>query len=77
MPTLEFKKVQFVCSHHISVPFRELKVCKSIPAEGQKPSLADNLIIHGDSLDVLKALLTSHAGKIDCIFIDPPYNYQL
>jgi adenine-specific DNA-methyltransferase len=76
MPTLEFKGKQFVYSHHLSVPFRELMVdaAKSLPAEGQKPSLDDNLIIHGDNLEALKALLPTHAGKIDCIFIDPPYN---
>jgi adenine-specific DNA-methyltransferase len=76
MPTLEFKGKQFVFSHHLSVPFRELKVAadKSLPASGQKPSLDDNLIIHGDNLEALKALLPTHAGKVDCIFIDPPYN---
>ncbi|MFO8140861.1 MAG: site-specific DNA-methyltransferase [Marinobacter sp.] len=76
MPTLEFKGKQFVYSHHLGVPFRELQVVpgKSLPAEGQKPSLDDNLIIHGDNLEALKALLPTHAGKVDCIFIDPPYN---
>ncbi|MHB8714076.1 MAG: site-specific DNA-methyltransferase [Trichloromonadaceae bacterium] len=76
MPILEFKGKQFVYSHHLSVPFRELKVDadKSLPAPGRKPSLDDNLIIHGDNLEALKALLPTHAGKIDCIFIDPPYN---
>jgi adenine-specific DNA-methyltransferase len=76
MPTLEFKGKQFVYSHHLSVPFRELKVeaDKSLPAQGQAPSLDDNLIIHGDNLEALKALLPTHAGKVDCIFIDPPYN---
>ncbi len=76
MPTLEFKGKQFVYSHHLSVPFRELKVEaeKSLPEKGKEPSLDDNLIIHGDNLEALKALLPTHAGKIDCIFIDPPYN---
>ena len=76
MPTLEFKGKQFVYSHHLSVPFRELQVVpeKSLPVEGQPASLDDNLIIHGDNLEALKALLPTHAGKIDCIFIDPPYN---
>lgn len=76
MPTLDFKGKQFVYSHHLSVPFRELKIEpeKSLPKEGQKPSLDDNLIIHGDNLEALKALLPTHAGKVDCIFIDPPYN---
>jgi len=76
MPTIDFKGKQFVYSHHLSVPFRELKVSadKSLPAKGSKPSLDDNLIIHGDNLEALKALLPTHAGKVDCIFIDPPYN---
>lgn len=76
MPSLEFKGKQFVYSHHLSVPFRELIVDakKSLPVEGKKPSLNDNLIIHGDNLEALKALLPTHAGKVDCIFIDPPYN---
>lgn len=76
MPTLDFKGKQFVYSHHLGVPFRELKVNadKSLPAKGSKPSLDDNLIIHGDNLEALKALLPTHAGKVDCIFIDPPYN---
>gem|GEM_PF-3662026 len=58
------------------MPFRERVVDakRSLPAKGGKPSLSDNLIIHGDNLEALKALLTTHAGKMDCIFIDPPYN---
>jgi adenine-specific DNA-methyltransferase len=39
-----------------------------------KPNLNGNLIIHGDNLHALKALLPIYAGKVDCIFIDPPYN---
>ncbi|EOW9251904.1 TPA: site-specific DNA-methyltransferase [Vibrio cholerae] len=76
MPTLDFKGKQFVYSHHLSVPFRELKVVadKSLPLDGNTASLDDNLIIHGDNLEALKALLPTHAGKVDCIFIDPPYN---
>src|SRR5258705_7590665 len=76
MPTLEFKGKPFVYSHHLSVPFRELIVDskKSLPAKGQKPSLDDNLIIHGDNLEALKALLPRYAGKVDAIYIDPPYN---
>ena len=34
----------------------------------------DNLIIHGDNLHALKALLPKYAGCVDCIYIDPPYN---
>jgi adenine-specific DNA-methyltransferase len=76
MPTLDFKGKQFVYSHHLGVPFRELQMVpeKSLPPDGKPPSLDDNLIIHGDNLEALKALLPTHAGKVDCIFIDPPYN---
>lgn len=76
MPSLDFKGKQFIYTHHLSVPFRTLEIDpkKSLPAKGQKPSLDDNLIIHGDNLHALKALLPIYAGKIDCVFIDPPYN---
>jgi adenine-specific DNA-methyltransferase len=76
MPTLDFKGKPFVYSHHLSVPFRELipDAAKSLPPEGSAPSLDDNLIIHGDNLEALKALLPRYAGKVDVIYIDPPYN---
>lgn len=34
----------------------------------------DNLLIHGDNLLALKALEQEYAGKVKCIYIDPPYN---
>jgi len=34
----------------------------------------DNMLIHGDNLLALKALEQDFAGKVKCIFIDPPYN---
>ena len=76
MPTLDFKGKAFVHSHHLTVPFRELVLDakKSCPPPGGQPSLEDNLIIHGDNLHALKALLPVYAGKVDCIYIDPPYN---
>ncbi len=76
MPTLDFKGKQFVYAHHLGVPFKQLDIDakKSAPAKGSKPSLDDNLIIHGDNLHALKALLPKYAGKIKCIYIDPPYN---
>jgi len=76
MPTLDFKGKSFVYTHHLSVPFRELVVDakKSELPKGAKPSLEDNLIIHGDNLHALKALLPIYAGKVNCIYIDPPYN---
>lgn len=35
---------------------------------------APNCLIQGDNLDALKALLPFYAGRVKCIFIDPPYN---
>jgi adenine-specific DNA-methyltransferase len=76
MPTLDFKGKQFIYSHHHSVPFRELAIEneKSLPAKDKKPNLDDNLIINGDNLHALKALMPLYAGKVKCIYIDPPYN---
>ncbi len=34
----------------------------------------ENMLIQGDNLDALKALLPYYAGKVKCIYIDPPYN---
>lgn len=72
MPELNSKGKEFVYNHHLSVPFRPLEPDsdKSI-GDG---TVDGNLIIHGDNLHALKALLPMYASKIDCIFIDPPYN---
>ena len=35
---------------------------------------SENIYISGDNLDALKHLLKSYAGKVKCIYIDPPYN---
>ena len=73
LPTIQFKGKSFVQNHHLSVPYHQL-----VPNQSQsltdKVSLQDNLIIHGDNLLALKALLPTYAGKIKCIYIDPPYN---
>ena len=76
MPTLDFKGKSLVYAHHLSVPARTLEpnAKKSLPLKDGKPSLDDNLIIHGDNLHALKALMPRYAGKIKCIYIDPPYN---
>ncbi len=72
MPELNFKGKEFVYNHHLTVPFRPLEI-HADKGIGE-PSLDGNLIIHGDNLHALKALLPMYAGKVDCIFIDPPYN---
>nr|WP_302596030.1 site-specific DNA-methyltransferase [uncultured Cellulosilyticum sp.] len=37
-------------------------------------TLEDNILIHGDNLLALKALEQEYAGKVKCVYIDPPYN---
>ena len=76
MPTLEFKGKQIIYAHHLTVPSRALKVDakKSLLPKGAKPSVDGNLIIHGDNLHALKALLPRYGGRVNCIYIDPPYN---
>ena len=79
MPSLDFKGKQIIYAHHLTVPARTLEpdATKSWPprrGKGHKPSLDDNLIIHGDNLHALKALLPRYAGRVNCIYIDPPYN---
>ncbi len=72
MPTLEFKGKQHIYAHHLTVPYRPLE-----PDENRScnPSdTDDNLIIHGDNLHALKALLPRYANRIKCVYIDPPYN---
>ena len=40
----------------------------------EKDPNTENILIHGDNLLALKALETKYAGKVKCIYIDPPYN---
>ena len=72
MPTLEFKGKQHIYAHHLTVPYRSLE---SDEIRSRNPTdTDDNLIIHGDNLHALKALLPRYANRIKCIYIDPPYN---
>jgi len=73
MPTLNFKGKTFVQNHHLAVKYHQL-VPKSELSLTDTVSLHDNLILHGDNLKALKALLPNYAGKVKCIYIDPPYN---
>ena len=83
MPSLEFKGKQHIYAHHLTVPYRPLVPDpeKSYPSKSDRAqgSSSDqpsdgNLIIHGDNLHALKALLPRYAGRVKCIYIDPPYN---
>lgn len=44
------------------------------PALGYGDRAAGNMLIQGDNLEALKALLPFYAGRVKCIYIDPPYN---
>ena len=70
MPTLHWIGKEKVETHHNDVPFRVLDRKYTF---GDTPD-SGNKIIHGDNLEVLKALLPEYEGKIKCIYIDPPYN---
>ncbi len=72
MPTLQFKGKNIIWNHHLAVPFHTLD---EVPELHYQPEKANgNMIIEGDNLIALKALLPQFAGKVKCIYIDPPYN---
>lgn len=52
-------------------PYRLLE---EVPELGYGDRSTDNMIIQGDNLEALKALLPFYAGQVKCIYIDPPYN---
>lgn len=72
MPTLQFKGKNIIWNHHLSVPYHTLEEVENLHFQPEKGN--GNLIIEGDNLIALKALLPEYAGKIDIIYIDPPYN---
>ena len=71
MPTLNWIGKEAVVKHHKDVPFRLLE---SVPELCCGPAEDGNLIVQGDNLHALKALLPRYAGQVKCIYIDPPYN---
>jgi adenine-specific DNA-methyltransferase len=70
MPLLNWIGKEAVVNHDKEVPFRLLKKVKGVSV-GED---SQNLIVHGDNLEGLKALMPYYYGKIKCIYIDPPYN---
>lgn len=56
-----------------SLSYQSAKVMTNEGSE-ENTAFNDNLLIHGDNLLALKALEHQYAGKVKCIFIDPPYN---
>ena len=76
MPTLDWIGKDKVINHHMDVPYRVLNRVYSYDLNGRhsEDNGSENKIIHGDNLEALKSLLPEYAGRIKCIYIDPPYN---
>ena len=71
MPTLDWIGKKAVVNHHREVPYRLIH-CDGEKSAGDPD--AGNLLVQGDNLEALKALLPYYAGRVKCIYIDPPYN---
>ena len=71
LTNIDFRGKGGVRSYHHLVPPRAI-----VPVAGKSlyPKDDDNLIIHGDNLHALKSLLPKYGGRVNCIYIDPPYN---
>lgn len=80
MPILKWAGKDKVVNHHNEVPFRVLERQWGYSGEAREEAQPlvspddENMIIHGDNLAALKALLPRYEGKVKCIYIDPPYN---
>lgn len=73
MTELLWQGKEKVRNHHKEVAFYLLQKEYEFHSEDRANS-QDNLLIHGDNLLALKSLLPQFAGKVNCIYIDPPYN---
>lgn len=71
MPSLHWTGKEAAVVAARAVPYRPL-IAEPALSHGDPDS--ENLLIQGDNLDALKSLLPVHAGRVKCIFIDPPYN---
>ena len=72
MPTLQFKGKNIIWNHHMSVPYHTLEKDDTLGFQEDKAN--GNLLVEGDNLTALKALLPEFGGRVKCIYIDPPYN---
>ena len=71
MPTLDWLNQQDAKCVAQKVPYRLLE---TVPELCLGDLNTENMLIQGDNLQALKALLPMYAGKVKCIYIDPPYN---
>jgi adenine-specific DNA-methyltransferase len=69
MPTLDWLNRDAAFRTADQVPYRLLE-----PVSSHGSGDPDNLLVQGDNLQALKALLPLYRGQVKCIFIDPPYN---
>lgn len=71
MPTLNWLSRENDLTTSRIAPYRLLE---TVPELSCGEAKTDNMLIHGDNLEALKALLPYYAGAVKCIYIDPPYN---
>lgn len=71
MPTLQWLSRDEDVKAADRIPYRLLE---EVPDLGAGDRNAGDMLIQGDNLDALKALLPFYAGQVKCIYIDPPYN---
>jgi adenine-specific DNA-methyltransferase len=71
MPTLRWLTRDEDVRAAEKVPYRLLEEVEGL---GYGDRDAGNMLIQGDNLEALKALLPYYAGQVKCIYIDPPYN---
>ena len=75
MPTLNWIGKEAIINHHDEVPIHTLTHNPDLSLGTENEPLGTgNLLIEGDNLLALKALLPYYAGRVKCIYIDPPYN---
>ena len=71
MPTLHWLTRGEDIGGAARAPYRLLE---EAPALSAGDAAAGNMLIQGDNLEALKALLPFYAGRVKCVYIDPPYN---
>lgn len=71
MPTLDWMTRETDVTAHDRVAYRMLEAVPALDGGTRDPS---NMLIQGDNLDALKALMPYYKGRVKCIYIDPPYN---
>ena len=73
MPTLNWHKREEAVRAATRAPYRLLEALLEL---SYGDAASENLLIQGDNLDALKALLPYYAGRVKCVAVDPPYNTQ-